>query len=136
MRDINKKSQSGMVLVIVMLLLTVLTVVVISSLQITLLETKMGTNFAMAATAASSAETKLAQYEAKLAQGGKVASAELISSVLCNVTLYRITAVGTEGSAESNLQSTYAIVGDISHCDPKPNVNPGRQSWRRTNVSI
>lgn len=123
-------TQSGMVLVLVMLFLLVLTLIVTSGLSIVIMETKMSKNFVSYVTLMQAAENKLSQYEQKLVQSGKAPGSEIISTDLCNVTIYRVTASVIQGTASCELQSTFAKVGDTSRCEPKPNIVQGRQSWR------
>jgi Tfp pilus assembly protein PilX len=84
-------------------------------LRISLLETKMSTNYHDKILAFKNAEANLAQKEQHLN------SSEIIAT-LCGVTFYRLTA--------GALQSTYAVISDTKHCHLKPTFHQGRQSWR------
>ena len=64
----------------------------------------------------------LQNHERTLAKKEQHLNYSEIIATTCGVTFYRVIA-GT-------LQSTYAVIGNISHCHPKPTIHPGRQSWR------
>lgn len=127
-----KLHQRGVVLMMTLFFVLLLAMMIMNALETALLEVKMSNNFTQQLATFNAALTKLINAETKLAQGGKVASAEIISTAICGVTIYRIIASATQGSTKTEMQSTFAKVGDTSHCDPKPKMVTGRQSWRLT----
>ena len=124
------QKQTGMIFIVVMLFVFILSLLTMSELESTLLETKMSNYDSNKMQTFYRAENLLIQYEQKIAQGEKTASAEIIDNDICGITFYRITVAEKRNGASSILQSTFAKIGDITHCDPKPIIQQGRQSWR------
>jgi len=122
-------SETGAVLITALLFLLILTMLAMSIVHIGLLETKMSKNYQDKIFATQQAEQNLIQKEQQL-NSGNLSVATVISTAICGVTFYRIEAEGQYHHAKTNIHSTYAIIGDTSHCDPKPTIHPGRQSWR------
>jgi Tfp pilus assembly protein PilX len=122
--------QAGVALVIIMLLLAALTVVAMNMLTLSNLETKMGASQLDYLQGTTTAMGKLKQYEQEVAANKTVPNAEIISTSICGVTMYRITAQVRHYSTKVIIQSTFAKVGDIAHCDPIPRITAGRQSWQ------
>lgn len=118
---------NGMVLISSLLLLLTVTLLATSALQNSLLEVKMGTNFHSRELAFQDAEKKLLTKE-QLLKNGKIGDAQIISQAVCGITFYRVFA--SDRTNIINLQSTVAIVGDTSKCDPKPIIKTGQQSWQ------
>jgi type IV pilus assembly protein PilX len=110
-----KRTNTGAVLISALLFLLVFTLLAMSILRTSLLETKMSANYHAKILALQDAEANLAQKERHLN------SSEIIAAA-CGVTFYRLTA--------GPLQSTYSVIGNTAHCHPKPTIHPGRQSWR------
>jgi Tfp pilus assembly protein PilX len=117
----------GIILVSTMLFLLLLTLLAINALQTALLETKMSANFKDNIATLHKAEKKLQHKEFLLQQGITPLPPEitLISTDICGINFYRIKV----HCDKEILQSTYAVIGDISSCDSKLNIQPGRQSW-------
>jgi Tfp pilus assembly protein PilX len=109
------------------LLLLAITLLVTNALQGSLLEVKMSTNFHTRELAFQDAEKKLLTKELLL-KSGKISDAQIISRAICGVVFYKLLA--SDQTNTIHLQSTYAIVGDTSKCEIKPNFETGRQSWR------
>lgn len=128
--QLNMRSQCGAALVAVMLFLMVLTILVISMLQSGLLETKMSEYYKNNSALFYAAERQLEKYEQQLAKGEQVRAATIIDAAVCGTTFYRVNSVIHNGESGIRVQSTFAKVGDILSCDPKPQVQTGRQSWR------
>jgi len=128
---LNKKytHEKGMVLVMVLLFLSVISLLAINLLNTSLLETKMSGYYQNKSKSFYQAENYLAQSEQAILAGEKIANAEIIDTDVCGVTFYRVFASAEHNSAQSKLQSTLAKIDDLSHCDPKPNVREGRQSF-------
>lgn len=118
-----KTKNLGAVLISALLFLLVLTLLALSILQTGLLETKMSTNYQDQIFALQKAEINLIKKEQAL-------NASEIIATTCGVNFYRITAQGQYQNTKTTLQSTFAVIGDTSNCHPKPNIQPGRQSWR------
>ena len=122
--------QGGMILILALILMLLLSLLMLSAIETSLLETKMSNYDSNKMQTFYRAENLLIQYEQKIAQGEKTASAEIIDNDICGITFYRITVAEKRNGASSILQSTFAKIGDITHCDPKPIIQQGRQSWR------
>ena len=121
----------GAVLISALLFLLVLTLLAMSILQTGLLETKMSTNYQDANFALQKAKLNLTKKEQAIAKSKQLPTGvELISNAICGVTFYRVTAAGEYQKTVTTLQSTFAIMGDASHCHARPTIHPGRQSWR------
>ncbi|EKE00782.1 MAG: hypothetical protein ACD_21C00274G0001 [uncultured bacterium] len=122
-------NEQGMVLVIVMLFLLITSLLALSLLNGSLLETKMSSYYQDKVRAFYLAEDYLAQYEQEILAGREVAGAKIIDAGVCGATFYQITANAKHNAVVSKLQSTFVKVDDTAHCDPKLNVMPGRQSF-------
>ena len=124
MADYNysKRASSGAVLITALLFLLVITMLAISMLQTSLLESKMSANYHAKILAFKKAELNLQKKERHLD------SSEIIATA-CGVTFYRIQAAGIYKTAQTKLQSTFAVLNNTAHCHPKPIIHPGRQSW-------
>lgn len=125
MADYNyfKRASRGAILITVLLFLLVITLLAISMLQTSLLESKMSANYHDKILAFKNAELNLQEKEQHLEPSEIIATA-------CGVTFYRIQATGIYKTAQTKLQSIFVIVNRSAHCYPKPNIRPGRQSWR------
>jgi Tfp pilus assembly protein PilX len=122
--------QKGIVLVTVLLFVAVLSLLVFSVMYTAILQIKMSYNDKEKAVAFYAAEKQLAIYEHELTLGHSIIAAEIILCNICGVTLYRVTALAAHKTAQSKLQSTFAVLGDTSKCVVKPIIKSGRQLWR------
>ncbi len=125
MADYNyfKRASSGAILITALLFLLVITLLAISMLQTSLLESKMSANYHAKILSFKNAELNLQEKERRLEPSEIIATA-------CGVIFYRVQATGIYKTAQTKLQSTFAVVNRSAHCHPKPNIHPGRQSWR------
>jgi Tfp pilus assembly protein PilX len=123
------KHEKGMVLVIMMLFLAVISLLALNLLNTSLLEVKISSYYHNKVRAFYLAENYLTQYEQEILAGKKVSSAEVVDTSICGVTFYRVFAGAKYKEAPSNLHSTLVKIGDTTHCDPKPNIKPGRQAF-------
>lgn len=115
---------------IVMLFLTMMSLFALYLFNTSLLETKMTNYYQNKIQAFYKAETLLIQYEYEVLSGKNIVSAELIDSTSsCGVVFYRIIAEAEYNGARSKLQSTLAKLDSSIHCDLKPKVTNGRQSF-------
>ena len=76
------------------------------------------------------AEKNLSQTEQLIQPHVLPKGVTIISTAICGVTFYRVTVTGQYHHTKTTLQSTYALIGDTSNCNPKPTINAGRQSWK------
>ena len=126
---------SGIILISTLLYLAILTLLVISTLQTNILETKMSVNYKKNIFHLYQAEIKLRTQELLLEEALEQgierlpAGIALISSEICGVNFYRI----KFRYNNEILQSTYAVMTDTNWCNSKPNIRPGRQSWVHIN---
>jgi Tfp pilus assembly protein PilX len=121
--------EQGMVLVMVILFLSVVSLLALNLLNASLLETKMSSYYQNKAQAFYQAENYLTQSEQAILRGEQIANAEIIDADVCGVTFYRVFANAECHGAWGKLQSTLAKIDDLSHCEPKPNIKQGRQSF-------
>lgn len=122
--------QQGTIIIWVMLFLVIIAALVMSSLEIGLLESKMADNFAAKNSSFNAANNLLLQYEAKVAAGVAIPEALLIAKGICGSDIYRIDALATNGTTKIQLESTFAKLNAVSDCEAKSRIVPGRQSWR------
>jgi Tfp pilus assembly protein PilX len=129
--DSKLDNTKGYILVIVMLFLLILSLLALSILNVGLLESKMGVSHQDKINSFYLAENYLLQAERQVVAGLPVTTAkvESIAADICGTDFYRLTATANYHGAESVLLSTVAKVGDISSCEEKPNITPGRQSF-------
>jgi Tfp pilus assembly protein PilX len=118
-------NDSGVVLISTLLLLLLLTLLAINILQTGLLETRMSANYKDNILLLHRAEMNLYNQEALLQQGIISSGVTLISTDVCGVNFYRIQV----NYGKEILQSTYAVIENLSNCDLKINIQSGRQSW-------
>jgi Tfp pilus assembly protein PilX len=126
-----KTTCKGAILISALLFLFVLTLLAMSISQTGLLENKMSSNYQNGIFALQRAEINLTKKEQQIGRSNKLPTGvEIISTAVCGVTFYRVKAEGKYGEAKQSLQSTFAIIGDTTHCHHKPSIIRGRQSWR------
>ena len=118
---IQKYKKNGSALIIAMLFVFILSALVLVVLERSALESRMVGYFSAKNMTLAVLEQTLASKEQELLKGKIPREAALISNRICGVTFYLLTL--------KNLQSTFAKVGDMSKCDPKPIIAEGRQSW-------
>ena len=128
--------QQGTIIIWAMLFLVVIAALVMSSLENGLLESKMAHNFGVKNSAFSAANNILLQYEAKVAAGIAIPEASLIAKDVSGADIYRITAIAANGTIKIQLESTFAKLNALSHSETKPQIAPGRQSWRVVNTDF
>ncbi len=126
-----KATCKGTILISALLFLLILTLLTISISQTSLLENKMSSNYQDGIFALQRAEINLIKKEQQIGRSNKLpAGVEIISTAVCGVTFYRVKAEGKYKETKRILQSTFAIIGDTTHCHHKLLITPGRQSWR------
>jgi len=129
-----KKTEDGYILISVLFFLTVLYLLVTGLMEVALLESKMSANYAQQIENLYATDQALIEYEQKILEGNPPSNAKIIQPVanssICGVTYYRVTATHAHGMNSTQIESTYAKLGDISKCNPKPIVQEGRQSFR------
>ena len=79
--------------------------------------------------ALAAAENNLITKQQSLLAGNIPIDAEIIGQD-CGIIFYRLRASGNYGDITTAVTSTVAVVGDTSHCHPKPVVVSGVKSWR------
>lgn len=118
------KSETGMVLVVVMLFLLIISLLAINLLNASWLETKMSGYYQNKMQAFYEAEIDLKKHEQEIRIGEETDNAKITGTdYACGVIFYRVTA----SAASSTLQSTYAVFTNMSHC--ATDIKPGRQSF-------
>lgn len=127
---LNYANAKGFVLVTVLLFVFILSLLALTLSQVSLMETKMSGYYQEKILSLVDAENKLIKDEGILATGQIPREAILITDTVCGVKFYRLTAAGKFGATKSVVQSTFVKIGDVSHCDPKPKIKAGRQSWK------
>jgi Tfp pilus assembly protein PilX len=128
-----KAANHGIILISALLFLSTLTLLTLNILQTNLLESKMSNNYKDSLFALYQAENILIAKEKLLIQSPDINTLPpdiaLISTDICGISFYRIQVNITENGINKKLQSTYAIRGDVSQCNPQPTIKTGRQSW-------
>lgn len=128
-------NKQGFVLVVMLLFLLVLNLLVMTVLDIDVVESKMERAYHDKIQAFYSAENRLLLAEHRVLAGGARlvgvdgVDVDIVSSEICGVEFYRITAAASWNGAKSLLQSTVAKMVDAGHCEIKPNVAIGRHSF-------
>jgi hypothetical protein len=126
------QQQRGAILLSTLLFIMLLTLLALYISQASWLESKMSNAYIAKLTALYEAENNLHKYEQKLLSGEKInekIAQKLDGYSYCpGIDFYRLHVASSDGTTE--LQSTIAKVGDISKCNPKPNIISGRQSFR------
>jgi Tfp pilus assembly protein PilX len=131
MHEINL--QKGMVLLYGLIFTIVLSFIVISMMNTSLLETKMAKNYQNKAQAFYNVETEIVSNEQKLLTDQKSKFVEITDSdadKLCGVTFYTIDIKKTVDTAVSEVVSSFAKFGDFSKCESMPKFKEGRQSFK------
>lgn len=122
-------SAQGFVLIFTLLITFILSLLALTLVQVSLMETKMGVYYWEKTLSLIDAENKLLKAETTLIAGQVPREATLITDEICGVKFYRVTTSGKFGTTESVLQSTFAKIGDISRCPVKPKIKEGQQGW-------
>jgi len=123
-------SAKGFVLIFTLLITFILSLLALTLAQVSLMESKMGAYYQEKTLSLIDAENKLIKDESVLVAGVVPRDAVLVTGEICGVKFYRVTTDGKFGATKSTVQSTFAKIGDTSHCDPKPKVKDGRESWK------
>ncbi len=123
-------SAKGFVLIFTLLITFILSLLALTLVQVSLMETKMGVYYQEKTLSLIDAENKLIKDEAILLVGQVPHDAILITDEICGVKFYRVTTSGKFGTTESILQSVFAKLGDVAHCTIKPKIKEGQQMWR------
>lgn len=127
-----RKYENGTILLSVMMFIVIITSLALFILQSSVLENKMSIAYFSKISAFYKAENDLSKYEKRILDGGSVKGniAQKLDDYgnCAGVEFYRITVAAKDESVK--LQSTMAKLGDIAKCSPKPNIRPGRQSFR------
>jgi len=123
---VHVKHAKGFILVTVLLVTLLLSLIALTMSQTSLMENKMVSYYQSKSWDLVAAENKLLQAENDLFLGKIPREAILIPAGVCGVKFYRINI----SQKTTVLSSTYAHLEDFSHCDPKPQVKEGRQSFR------
>jgi len=125
------ESEKGMVLVVVMLFLLGVSLLALTLLNTSFLETKMSSYYQNKAHAFYKAEDILEQREREI-MSEKIVSPEITeikNANVCGANFYRITASAEHNAVQSKIQSTFAKIVKPDDCTPKPNIKPGRQAF-------
>lgn len=128
-----KVTNYGIILISALLFLSTLTLLTLNVLQMNLLENKMSNNYKDSLFALQQAEIALTAKEKLLTPSTNINTlppeTTLISTDICGVSFYRVQVNSMENGVNKKLQSTYAVIGDTSQCNPPPTIKTGRQSW-------
>ncbi|MCL5261545.1 MAG: hypothetical protein M1561_07780 [Gammaproteobacteria bacterium] len=124
------RNMRGIVLITTLLFLIVLSLMVMSALEVCLFATKVGKFSTEKYQTIYLAENRLLEYQQKLLAGKDVKSAVLIDNRTCGVSFYRVFSDVKSGITKTQLQSTVVVIDNSPHCVPKPIQIPGRQSWQ------
>ncbi len=126
------KKEKGFVLLTILIFIIILTSLVISSLQISITESKINSFFINKRLAVASAKKSIKQKEKDLENGIISSGVKLLSSEdrSCGINFYQITSTNTVLNSTVTLQTTFAKIGNIAKCDKPLQVRYGRQSFR------
>jgi hypothetical protein len=124
--------ETGTILISALLFLFIITILTLSLVRTSLLESKMQQNYRAKSFALQQAEIKLQIAESILNTGIIPIEAKEIYKA-CGITVYKIIVDGFYHTTKNTLQSTFALIGDISQCEPKPKLHTGHQSWLELN---
>lgn len=123
-------NESGVILISVLVFLTILSCVILSALEISLLETKMAKYSEEEWQAYYAAQTKLVAEEKTIFTGNLGRDVALIDNhSICGVAFYKVNVSATVNTAVRHLMSTVAKVDTSANCNPKPVLKKGRQSF-------
>ena len=121
-----KRSNSGMVLISALLFVVILSFIVVSITESSLMEAKMTKSYQDKIQAFYDAEADILSNEQKLLSGQKSKFEVFDDGGVCGVTFYKIDEVKKVGASTSEIISYFAKFGDFSKCQNVPIYNEGR----------
>jgi hypothetical protein len=126
------KSVRGIALITAVIFFMLLSLIVVEMLKRSILSNKENTYAKNKYLSLISAENNFITFEHNLLSDRFPNEAELIYEE-CGVDYYRIkgkTEVTENMEAKSAIIGSFAVVGDVSKCEPKPTIISGMKSWR------
>jgi len=124
----QKSHDQGFVLIAALLFTLLLSCLVLMLAENSGLTTKSGIYYQQKILTLTDAKKRLLQNEIIFKSGQIPHGAILIDDKICGVKIYHLTTTSKMKFAKTTLQSTYAKLDDVLHCEQKPKIHEGWQS--------